>query len=290
MHVDLKQTQRVMGSVNDLAQMCPFLKFYKGSGNNMLSRFGENENILLPVPIQVKEDLMVAARVALTAMSGLPLADRKCAAPLSALEFRTDAAGGKFVKQNGIYIQIEESNRGVSCIGGEDETSVWVWTRFCWPKNFLLSLDEKGKCMGRKSTTLECFGLLLPFIAFPEKIAGRYLRFWIDNISVHYGWRNGYVKEDASATHILKCVNILSSFLGCQIEVRHEKRVSTSLADLADEISRKSNSTNEGMATVLNNAEFREVKGCIANVTVENLPDLHIGLLKELRQKIDPMM
>jgi hypothetical protein len=67
MHVDLNQTQKVMGSVNDLGQMCPFLKFYKGSGNNLLSRFGTNENILLPVPEQVKEDLMVAARVALTA-------------------------------------------------------------------------------------------------------------------------------------------------------------------------------------------------------------------------------
>ena len=87
-----------------------------------------------------------------------------------------------------------------------------------------------------------------------------------------------------------KMKQLTLSFVGQSEAVRHDNRLSTSLADLADEISRKSNSTNVGMATVLNNAEFREVKGCIANVTVENLPDLHIGLLKELRQKIDPMM
>jgi len=141
MHVDLNQTQKVMGSVNDLGQMCPFLKFYKGSGNNLLSRFGTNENILLPVPVQVKEDLMVAARVALTAQYGIPIADRKSMSPLSTLDFRSDAAGAKYVKYNGSYVQVHESMRGVSCIGGTDENSVWIWTRLSWPEKFLESID-----------------------------------------------------------------------------------------------------------------------------------------------------
>ena len=80
------------------------------------------------------------------------------------------------------------------------------------------------------------------------------------------------------------------SFVGQSEAVRHENRMSTSLTDLADEISRKSNSADMDMARVLKNAEFREITGCVANVTAENLSELHIGLLKELKEKINPML
>ena len=41
-------------------------------------------------------------------------------------------------------------------------------------------------------------------IAFPEKVRGKQLVFKIDNIAVMWGWRNGYVKNDESASEILK--------------------------------------------------------------------------------------
>ena len=50
-----------MGSVNDLAQMCPLLKFYKRSGNDLIRKFGGNENILIMVPEELKKDLAVIA-------------------------------------------------------------------------------------------------------------------------------------------------------------------------------------------------------------------------------------
>ena len=37
--LDLKQVQKLMGFVNDLAQMCPPLKPHKRSGNRMLAKF-----------------------------------------------------------------------------------------------------------------------------------------------------------------------------------------------------------------------------------------------------------
>ena len=62
-HADLKQVQEVMGSVNDVAQMAPLLRFHKRSGNAFLSRFGGNENILLVVPDDVKADMLTIAKV-----------------------------------------------------------------------------------------------------------------------------------------------------------------------------------------------------------------------------------
>ena len=44
-HMDLKQVQQLMGSVNDMAQMCPLMRVNKWSGNNFLKKFGGKENL-----------------------------------------------------------------------------------------------------------------------------------------------------------------------------------------------------------------------------------------------------
>ncbi len=43
-HTDLKQIQKLMGSVNDFCHMCPMLRFHKSNGNQLLARFLGNEN------------------------------------------------------------------------------------------------------------------------------------------------------------------------------------------------------------------------------------------------------
>ena len=42
--------------------------------------------------------------------------------------------------------------------------------------------------------------------SFPDKIAGRNIIFMIDNKAVLYGWYKGLVKNDKSATEVLKAV------------------------------------------------------------------------------------
>ena len=56
-HISLLQTQQLMGTVNDFSQLCRFTKFFRHSGNRLLSQFGTNENILIPVPDQLKKEI-----------------------------------------------------------------------------------------------------------------------------------------------------------------------------------------------------------------------------------------
>jgi hypothetical protein len=100
-HMDLKQTQKLMGTVNDVAQMCPMMKVHKGTGNLYLAAFKGRENILLPVPEDMKLDLNIIAKMAERAVKGLPIASEPCKAPLSAMVFYTDAAGASFTMMNG---------------------------------------------------------------------------------------------------------------------------------------------------------------------------------------------
>ena len=98
-------------------------------------------------------------------------------------------------------------------MGGDSEEDIWGWTRLSWPENLLTTLqDERGIFFGHKSTTLESVGLLLPLLVFPDKVAGRNIIFMVDNLAVLYGWSKGVVKNDYSATEVLKAVQYLASF------------------------------------------------------------------------------
>ena len=54
--MDLNQVQKLMGSVNDIAQMCPMLKHHKRAGNCFMATFGGDPEILKRVPAKMRED------------------------------------------------------------------------------------------------------------------------------------------------------------------------------------------------------------------------------------------
>ncbi len=70
-YISLKQTQQLLGSLNELAQMCPFIKPYKALMNSFLKSFNSNEQILLKICEQTEKDLLICARVAKSAREGI---------------------------------------------------------------------------------------------------------------------------------------------------------------------------------------------------------------------------
>jgi hypothetical protein len=199
-YVDLKETQGVMGSVNDLAQMSPFLKFFKFSGNKFLGSFGTNEMIVKSPTEQMKKDLLVCSKVAESSKDGIPIAHRPVSPPLVKKEFFSDAAGAKFSMQNGERINHSlENDRGAASFEVANDQVVW-WAQATWPLSFVNSArDTRGCFYGSKTATLEAVGLLMPFLSIPEDLAGQNVVLYVDNMSLVYGWENGYVKNDESA-------------------------------------------------------------------------------------------
>jgi hypothetical protein len=94
--ISLKQTQQLLRSLNDLAQMCQFIKPYKALMNGFLKSFNLNEQILLKICDQAKKDLLVCARVAETARKGIPILEHPMNPSLQAIVCYSDAAGSKF--------------------------------------------------------------------------------------------------------------------------------------------------------------------------------------------------
>ena len=127
--MDLNQVQKLMGSINDLAQMCPVLKHHKRAGNSFMTTFGGDNNIPKPVPVKLREELRIIAKVAETARTGLPIAEKPGKPGLEALSFFTDAAGASFTIINGEKRFHGNQGKGIACIGGTCTQDIWCWTR-----------------------------------------------------------------------------------------------------------------------------------------------------------------
>ena len=136
-HTDLKQIEKLMGTINDLGQMCQTVKFHRREGNAFLGRFRGNYNEVKMVPDNLKKELRILAKIAENAGEGLPLAEEPCQRSLSALIFYTDAAGVSYSLSKGQKVFHNNSNRGVACIGGEKLEDIWCWCRMSWPEGFL---------------------------------------------------------------------------------------------------------------------------------------------------------
>jgi hypothetical protein len=201
----LKEAQQLLGSLNDLSQMCPFVKPYRALANSFLSSFKGDEQLLKTFSEQAKADLMVCARVAETARTGIPIPRQPAAPPLFSLTCYSDAAGCKFAMTNGKRVSNNVTgDRGVASVVLNEKGEVIRWARVFWPKFFLEEAkDDKGAFYGSKTTTLEAIGLIIPMLISPATMAGKHLAFKVDNIAVVFGWENKVVKNDTTATILI---------------------------------------------------------------------------------------
>ena len=284
-HTSLKQMQQLLGSVNDLGQMSPTVKFHKIVGNDFLASFEENYHIIRMVPEKLKKELEVIAKVAEGAQEGLSITERQVQPSLKALVFYTDAVGASYTWSKGERVYHNNEDRGVACIGGTEIADIWCWSRVNWPQERLTCLkDDRGRSFGSKSTTLEAVGMLRPFLAFPDGVSGKSIVFKIDNIAVLFGWYSGYAKQDEGASEVLKSVQYISNVMGTVVNVQHAERVSDELAELAEELSRRKQSKKPKAREALEKAEFREVKSFLTEWLTDpcGKSDLCKKLLKEI--------
>jgi len=244
---DLKQMQKALGSINHLAQMCPFVKGFRSPANEFVTSFEGKDYVRLAVPQQVKKDFGVILRIGMTAKMGLPIAHRPTGVPLVKVRFISDAAGGSYSKQNGVRVSNSlPDDRGVASLGIDSGGQIWYKCIVRWPKNFIdLAKDSKGCHYGSKTTTLEVIGLLLPFLTVPKLLSGRHVVLEVDNSAVVHSMRKRSCTKDSSAAIIVRAIHLISHWLGCIIHVKHVPRDSTPYSILADRLSRRMTTKRE---------------------------------------------
>jgi hypothetical protein len=262
--MSLKQTQQLLGSLNDLSQMCPFIKPFRALVNSFLGSFNSDDQVLLSMCSQARKDLMVCARATETARYGIPIPSQPSQPNLVALTCYSDAAGCKFMMIRGERTCNNlENDRGVASLIIDEKGEIKQWARVTWPKQFLeKSTDKKGAFFGSKTTTLEAIGLLLPFLVTPLTLKGKHVVFKVDNLAVVFGWENKIVKHDTTASIVIRAIHLMAAYLGVWVHVQHVPRCSDKFSVLADHLSRKS-STSESDMQLLGNTRESEVRGAL---------------------------
>jgi hypothetical protein len=231
--------------------MSDFLRGFHFQITSFLRKFEPEEAGKKLIPEGLNEDLWIWKKVINAARMGLPLAETFEAPPLFPLKFVSDAAGAAFEWKDGKCKNVTvPGDRGVASIhyAGNRPISISVLK---WPEH-LLTRDKGrgGAFFGSKSATLETVGLLLPFVTKPKDLIGRHVVLGVDNLSVVYAWQKRYCKNDAETSLLIRVLHVLEAYLHCKIYVTHIRRMSTNMAALADNLSRKSTTQADALVAL----------------------------------------
>ncbi len=231
-NVGLEELQSLLGRLNFVCMMCPFLKAFRFNMNRELARRIEDPLLRAALSKEAKADLMTHDYF-LADTTWCPIAREPIAAPVTAVCFVTDAAG---LPANAVW----SGNIGCGLVAFNSEGSMIHAAQHYWPKKFVSeSKDSNGTRYGDKSTTLECIGILMPLLTTPELLTGRHAVIRVDNMACVFGFENGHLKNDEPASIMIRATKIVAAYLGSVIHVEHVPRRSCWEAELADNLSRE---------------------------------------------------
>jgi hypothetical protein len=233
-NLSLKSLQELLGSLNDFALLCPFMRSFKFALNECLRVASINKSCI--VTENARSELKIWAACLMANKDGFPIPARPTPPPIFSSVFVSDAAG--------VPIPSEfHGNEGVGGIGFDSEGIIICAYQFQWTKDFISFIDSKGACMGSKTTSLEIIGILLHLVLFPSLFCDRHVIFKTDNIACYYGWDNRALKNDCMASIVLRAIAVISARLCCHIHFSHLPRLSSWEGRVVDRLSRKSTSS-----------------------------------------------
>jgi hypothetical protein len=239
--VTLRDFQRLLGRINDVAQMCSFLKIFKQPLNACLAGIATDTpgDTLISVSNQAKCDLLVWAGYLCSEYKWLPIGRCLYAPPLRCREFVSDAAG--------LPEQISLVNKPGCGNVGFDVNGVIIFAhQLIWPRNFILAAtDESGIRFGDKTTTLETIGLLLPMILCPHLLKNQHIVMKVDCLGTVFGMNNRAAKGDVTASVFIRAAYLIAAYLECVLHVEHLPRISDWGAEVTDRMSRRSTTSRQ---------------------------------------------
>jgi hypothetical protein len=230
--LDLKSFQKLMGRLNHVSQLSNLLRGFKFNLNKLLGRLQVGESAKLSA--EARKELILFANFLSSSEQWHKIDPVHYSPPLRCYEFISDAAGSVGA----------ESDIGCGNIGF-NEDGVYIFAKqVFWPSEFLEQKDSEGAQYGQKTTTLEFFGILLPFLLIPEQLVNRYIVVKMDNSACYFGWINRHSAGDATASIFIRTLHMISITLNCDIHIEHLPRMSSWEAQLVDRISRKKTTLN----------------------------------------------
>jgi hypothetical protein len=216
--ISLLDFQKLHGKINAFANMCSFLKGFRLQQAKFLKKFANDNVNFLEIPVELKNEIWIWTKAIISNVQPFPIPHKLKNAGLYALTFVSDAAG----MQN----HDVSSNCGCASID--------------YDRNGKGSFIAKIDFANSNSGVLESIGLFLPFLSILHKLKNKEIILKLDNLTVVFAWSKKYAKNDEKLSLFIQTLHVIEAALPCKIYVDHVPRCSTSLAKLADALTRKS--------------------------------------------------
>ncbi len=230
-----------MGRINDISQMCLFMKIFRLSLNQVIGKVNSDapSTTIVLVSPQAKEDLKAWKNWLIGDLKWLPIPPVDTNPPLCYKEFVSDAAGLADTADI-------RTKPGCGNVGFCENGKIIFAKQFFWPSRFIQEAkDEKEVRFGDKTTNtmLEMIGLIMPLLLVPEMMVDQHIVIKEDCFGTIYGMENRSSKGDISASIFIRAAYMISAYLGCVSHIVHLPRMSDWGAEVTDRLSRQSSST-----------------------------------------------
>lgn len=202
--------QCLVGRLNDISLMCPFLSTFRRNLTVMLSSAEESSKKESSVTEQVKNDLLVWWAAIKDCENGLPIPSEPAGPTIQFKKFAICATSCEMVKRG--------NAAGLGCFGSDEDGEFLFSCSYLWDaENYILNDIENI------SRSVNFIGMIICIVSELDNLRNQHIVFETENITCSWSWDKQYSKNDEMATILIRCLTILSAYLGSRIHVQYKK-------------------------------------------------------------------
>jgi hypothetical protein len=207
----LHDIQSIVGRLNDIALMCPFLTAYRRNISMLLSNAEESHLEEIVITDLAKDDLLIWWAAFDDCENGLPIPAAPSGPNLYYKKFAIASAtpptedGGNFRAD------------GVGCFGSSEDGFYLFSCSFLWENSVFISNSKCGA-----SRPVIFIGIILCILANMESLRNQHVVFLCENITNCWDWEKQYSRGDEISNILIRCISILSAYLGSKFHIDYK--------------------------------------------------------------------
>ncbi len=210
----LHSVQSLVGRLNDIALMCPFLTAFRRNISELLAKVDERSSDEITITNKAKDDLLVWWAAIEDCEKGLPIPSAPSAPSLYHKTFAIHTATSPSYSENSFKAT------GLGCFGVNEDGFFLSSCSFLWDNAVMHSESACGS-----SRPLNFMRMILCILTNIEDLKNQHIVFVTENISNCWDWEKQYSKEDEISNILIRCLAILSAFLGSKIHIDYQYRL-----------------------------------------------------------------
>ncbi len=198
--ISLHTLQSLVGRLNNIAQMCPFLAAFRRNISALLAN--TEDDSVITIPSSAKDDLLIWWAAIEDCESGLPIPSEPSSPNIYHKKFAIHTTTAQSEDENSY------NATGLGCFGSNEDGYFQYSCSYIWNKYGI-----QAKCASDASRPVNFMGMIICIMANKESLKNQHIVFVTENITNSWDWEKQYAKEGDISNILIKCIAILAAYL-----------------------------------------------------------------------------